>query len=197
MTLSARDQKLLGLWVVLVALGYWWLRPSSSVSLLPNSATPESVEMAEQRLAKLRDIAATAPAKQEVLKKVSDELALREQGLIRADTVPQAQAQMLTVLGELANQEAIEIRSKEMLTVEPFGDAYGLAPVRIQFESSMAQLVNILAGLAARPQLIATREFQIQASNPKQKTVRVVLTIVGVVPRELVPDKSKKGPGGL
>jgi hypothetical protein len=195
MTISARDRKLLGIWVVLLAAGYWFLRPGAAASVIPASATPESVDMAEQRLAHLRDIAATAPGKQEILKKVSDELALREQGLIRADTLPQAQAQMLAVLRELASLETIEIRSMEMAAVEPFGDVYGLAPVRVQFESSMAQLVNLMAGLAARPQLMATRDFQIQASNPKQKTVRVALTVVGVVPKELVPDKGKKGAG--
>ena len=199
MTISARDRKLLGVWVALVSIGSWfYLRPESlPSSLWPASATGETIDMAEQRLARLRDIAATAPAKQEVLKKVAGELALREQGLIRAETVQQAQAQMITVLRELVGLETLEIRSTEYAAVEPFGDGYGLAPVRVQFECRMAQLVNILAGLAARPQLMATRDFQILANNPKEKTVRVALTVVGVVPKELVPDKSKKGAAGL
>jgi hypothetical protein len=204
MTISARDQKLLGAWVVLVAVGYWFLRPGAPPVPLPTSANQESVDMAEKRLARLKDIAATAPAKQEILKQVSAELAIREQGLIRADTVQQAEAQMIAMLRELLGIEApaIEIRSMEMLPVEPFGDAvsgtgYGLAPVRLQFECRMAQLVNVLAGLASRPQLVATRDFQILASNPKEKTIRVVLTVIGVVPKELVPDKNKKGVAGL
>lgn len=199
MNISARDQKLLGAWVVLVAIGYWlFLRPESQdAPLLPASATSESVEMAEQRLGRLRDIAATAAAKQDVLKQVTAELALREQGLIRAETAQQAEAQMFAVMRELTGLEALEIRSQEYMAVEPFGDSYGLAPVRIQFECRMAQLVNILAGLAAKPQLMATRDFQILASNPKEKTVRVTLTVVGVVPKELVPDKNKKGVAGL
>jgi hypothetical protein len=158
--------------------------------------------MAEQRLARLRDIAATSPAKQEILKTVNAELATREQGLIRTETVQQAQAQMLTTLRELVGQEALELRQMELMAVEAFGDAgsgpsYGLAPVRVQFECDIAQLVNILAGLAGMPQLMATRDFHIQMSDPKQKTIRVVLTVVGVVPKELVPDKSKKGVAGL
>jgi len=198
MTMSARDQKLLGLWVLLVIAGlYWFLQPETSVAVLPASATTESVDMAEQRLHRLRDIAATAPAKQEILKKVSAELAVREKGLIRADTVPQAQAQMITILRDLMGLEvpAIEIRSQQMFAVQPFGDGYGVAPVQVQFECRMAQLVNILAGLAARPELMAAQDFQIQASNPKEKTVRVALTVIGVVPRQLVPDKGKKGAG--
>ena len=204
MTLSARDQKLLALWVALVAIGYWFLRTDSPGLPLPNSANQETVDMAEQRLARLKDIAATAPAKQGILKNVTAELAVREQGLIRAETVQQAEAQMITAMREVMGVEGIEIRLSEPLPVEPFGDAiagvsYGLAPVRFQFECRIAQLVNVLAGLAARPQLISTRDFQIQASNPKDKTIRVVLTIVGVVPKELVPDKdkNKKGVAGL
>ncbi len=206
MTLSARDQKLLGLWVVLMALGYWFLRSDGLSLPLPSSAKRETVDMAEQRLARLKDIAATAPAKQEILKKVNAELATREQSLIRAETVPQAQAQMITALREVLSLETpiLDIRSTDMLPVEPFGDAtsgvsYGITPVRFQFECRMAQLVNVLAGLAARPQLIGTRDFQILASNPKEKTVRVSLTIVGVVPKELVPakDRDKKGVAGL
>jgi hypothetical protein len=203
MTISARDQKLLGIWVLLVAVGYWYLRSDSAAVPLPASANQESVEMAE-RLARLQDIAASAPAKREILKKVSEELTVREQGLIRAETVQQAEAQMISALRELLGLEAptIEIRSMEMMPVEPFGDAvsglsYGLAPVRVQFECRMAQLVNVLAGLAAKPQLMGTRDFQIVASNPKEKTIRVALTVVGVVPKELVPDKNKKGVAGL
>lgn len=196
MTISARDQKLLAVWVVVVGAAAWYfLRPDSGpVSILPASASVESVDMAEQRLERLRNIAATAPAKQDVLKGVAAELAAREQGLIRAETVQQAQAQMLSVMRELVGLEALEIRSMEFAAVEPFGDGYGLAPVRVQFECRMAQLVNILAGLAARPELMATRDFQILASNPKEKTVRVTLSVVGVVPKSLVPEK-KKGSG--
>ena len=199
MTLSARDRKLLGLWVLMVALGlgYWFFWPANATSPVPVAATQESVDLAEQRLERLRNIASTAPGKQEVLKKVAAELASREQGLIRAATLPQAEAQMIAILRELLGVETIEIRSQEMAPVEALGDSYGLAPVRIQFECRMAQLVNVLAGLAARPELMATRDFQILASNPKEKTVRVTLTVAGVVPKELVPDKSKKGVAGF
>jgi hypothetical protein len=192
--MTARDQKLLAVWLVLAAVtGYVYLAPANTGSMLPASASAETVEMAEQRLARLKDLAAAAPSKLDILTKISAELAVREQGLIRAETVQQAQAQMLAALRELADLEAIEIRSMEMAAVEPFGDGYGLAPVRVQFECRMAQLVNVLAGLAARPELMATRGLQIQASNPKEKTVRVVLNVVGVVPKELVP--VKKGAG--
>jgi hypothetical protein len=197
MNLSPRDRKLLALWAVLVALGvgYYFFWPEDTGKSAALTATKESVELAEQRLMRLRNIAATAPARQSVLEAVSAELATREQGLLRAATVQQAQAQMIGVLRELLGQEtpALEIRSMDLLAVEPLGDDYGLTPVRVQFECRLSQLLNILAAMAARPQLITTRDLQITAGNPREKTIRVLLTVVGVVPKELVPDTARKG----
>jgi hypothetical protein len=65
----------------------------------------------------------------------------------------------------------------------------------VQFECRVEQLVNVLAAIAALPELIATRDVQITAANPKDKTVRVRLTVTGVVPKSLLPDKTKKGAG--
>jgi len=89
------------------------------------------------------------------------------------------------------------LAATEVGPVTPLGDQYGEALVSVQFECQMAQLVNILAGLETQPELISTRDFQITASNPKEKTVRVRLTVAGVVPKNLVPDRNKKGVTGF
>ncbi|MEP6961461.1 MAG: type II secretion system protein GspM [Acidobacteriota bacterium] len=176
-----------------VAFEYW---PSDTLTPAP-AATEGSVEAAEKRLAILRDIAATVPAKEEILKKVTAELATREKGLINAATAPQAQAQVVTVLRRLLNQEGVEIRNTEVGAVSPLGDRYGSAAIAVQFDCQIAQLVNVLAGLETQPELISTRDFQIRGSNPKEKTVQVRLTVAGVVPGSLVPDRNKKGVAGF
>ncbi|MEO8097530.1 MAG: type II secretion system protein GspM [Acidobacteriota bacterium] len=194
--MDARYRRLLIYLGVPLALGvayqYW---PSGSV--VPATASTDSVEVAEKRLAIMRDLAATVPAKEEVLKKVAAELAVREQGLIRAETAPQAQAQVVTALRRLMAPEGLDIRATEVGPVTPLGDQYGMALVSVQFECQVAQLVNILAGLETQPELISTRDFQITTSNPKEKTVRVRLTVAGVVAKNLVPDRSKKGVAGF
>jgi hypothetical protein len=201
MNISEQDRRALKILAVAVGaaalyLGYeFW--PASSVAT-PITATSDSVEVAEQRLARLRDIAASAPAKQDVLKKVAAELAVRESGLIRTETAQQAQAVVITKVRELLMQEAppIDLRGTELAAIEPLGDAYGLAPVSVQFECRVEQLINVLAAIATQAELITTRDVQITTANPKDKTVRVRLTLAGVVPKSLVPDKTtKKGPG--
>ncbi|MFM2123692.1 MAG: hypothetical protein RL328_143, partial [Acidobacteriota bacterium] len=175
-----------------VYVGYGYLPSTAST---PSTAAPETVDMAEQRLARLRDIAASGTAKQAILTRVAAELAQRETGLVRTDTAQQAQAQILTRVREVANAEGIELRSSEFPPLQPLGDAYGLAPTTVQFDCRVEQLINVLAALAAEPELIATRDLQIASGNPKDKVVRVRLTVSAVVPRALVPEKGKKGAG--
>jgi hypothetical protein len=76
--------------------------------------------------------------------------------------------------------------------VRPFGD-YGEVFVTVQIECGIDQLINILVGLAARPEMIASDELRVTSANAKDKTIGVQLTVTGVVPRKLIP--SKKGAG--
>jgi hypothetical protein len=170
---------------------YWQSSSSTTVAV----ASTDSVGMAEKHLAKLRDAAATVPQKQEILKQVSGDLAVRDKGIIIADTAQQAQAQIVQVLRKLGNDEnpRVDIRSQEYGEVRPLGDIYGEVFVSVQVECGIDQLVNILVGLAARPELIASNELRVTSANPKNKTIGVRLTVSGVVPRKLVP--GKKGAG--
>ena len=192
-TLEPREKKALvalgvalGLTVVVLAYEFW---PASSAVVA--DASPQSVPQMEQRLARVREIAAAAPGKQEILKKVAGDLELREKGLIRAETAQQAQAQVITILRGLGASEAppIEIRATELGAIVPFGDDYGAVNVSIQVECRIDQLINFLAALAARPELIATRDLRVIAGDPKQKTLNVRITVAGIVPKNLAPQK--------
>ena len=100
--------------------------------------------------------------------------------------------QIIRRLGDAENPP-VEIRSTEIGTVRPLGDAYGEALVSVQIECKIDQLVNILAAIPAQPELVATSDLRVMASNAKDKTVGVRLTLSGIVPRRLVPEKSKSG----
>jgi hypothetical protein len=195
MTMSPGFRRALAWTLVSGVISLIWTYWQSSSPATVAVASTDSVGMAEKHLAKLREAAATVPQKEEILKQVSGDLAVREKGIINADTAQQAQAQIVQVLRKLGHDETppVEIRSQEYGEVRKLGDIYGEVFVSVQIECGIDQLVNILVGLAARPELIASNDLRVTSANPKNKTIGVHLTVGGVVPRKLVP--GKKGAG--
>jgi Type II secretion system (T2SS), protein M subtype b len=193
MTLSPGFRRTLAWTVVsgVISLIWSYWPASSSQPAVAMAASADSVPTAEKTLAKLREAAATVPQKQEIFKRVSGDLAVREKGIIVADTAQQAQAQIMQVLRKLGHDEnpPVEIRSQEFGAVRPLGDVYGEVFVTVQIDCGIDQLVNILVGLAARPELIASNELRVTSSNAKDKMIGVRLMVSGVVPRKLVPGK--------
>jgi len=189
MTLSPFYRRMLAFSAVSLLLGL-------VVRFWPEDSTPttapvaETVALDEQRLARLRDIAATVPAKEDILRKAQAELALREHGLIVADTAAQAQAQLIQIVRSIGGAEnpAVDIRT-ESFGLRPLGDVYAEASVSLLFECRIDQLVNMLAGLAARPELVSTNDLRVTPTNSKEKTVSVRLTVSGVVARKLIPER--------
>ncbi len=59
----------------------------------------------------------------------------------------------------------------------------------VTFTCGIEQLVNLLAALANQPQILATNEIQVTGGTDKKKNVQVRLSLSGVVPRKLVPEK--------
>ncbi len=155
------------------------------------TASTDSVALTEKRLAKLRAEAAMVPGKEDILKKVSADLALREKGLIQADTLAQAQAHLIQVVRTLGQAEnpPVQIRATESFGIRPLGDSYGEASVSVQIECRIDQLVNLLAAVTAQTELISTNDIRVTAANPKEKLIGVRLTISGIVPGKLVPQK--------
>ena len=189
--LSKRDQRALAILVAALALlALRFIVGNSGPEVA--EASVDSVDMAEKKLTKLRQLAATVPAKEILLKQANSELAVREAGLIQTDTAQQAQAQLLNVIRTLGKKENIDARGGEFGPVKPLGDDYGEVSVSIAFECGIDQLVNFLAALTSEKSLLATSEVRITAANPKQKTLTVRLALSGVVPRKLVPEQ--KGP---
>jgi hypothetical protein len=194
--LSPRDRRALATLAVSVLLGliyqFW---PDSAPAPVAVSAG-ESVAQSEQRLARMRELAATVPAKEAVLQQVQAELAQREQGVIQADTAQQAQAQLIQLVRRLATAETppVEIRSTEIGPVYQLGDIYGGANVSFQFDCGIEQLVNLLSGLGSQRELVSPSDIRVTSANAKDKMVGVRLTVTGVVPGKLLPQRpGKKG----
>jgi hypothetical protein len=154
-------------------------------------ATESQLELAQKRRLRLQQMVATVPSKQDLLKKVQADIDQREKGLIVADTAAQAQAQLIQVLRQVGRQQnpPIELRGMEGGMVMPLGDAYGQVATTVGLECPVEALVNYLTDITRQPQLLATQEIRVGATNSKQKIISVRLTVAGVVPKRLVPEK--------
>ncbi len=148
----------------------------------------DNAALAQQRLARLRQIAATVPAREAVLKQTSSDLADRERGIIQADTAPQAQAALLEIARRIGKNEQIDVRGGDFGAPKAFGD-YGLVYATVTFECHVEQLVNFLADLSREPELVVPSEERITSGNPKEKTMGVRMVLAGVVAKKLVPEK--------
>jgi len=158
-------------------------------------AVYDSVPLAEKRLAKLRETMATVPGKEKIAKQAAAQLAMREKGMILADTAAQAQAQLLEIIRRVGKDDGIDVRGAEEMKVRPLADDYGEVVVAVSFTCRIDQFVNFMSDLANRPELLATSDIRVATGNPKEKTLSVRQGLSGVVPRKLVPEK--KGPALL
>lgn len=191
MNLTDRDRKALlylagALFVA--ALVYFWPDGSSTAAVVGGV---NETEVLEKRLTKARALLMQVPDKQALLKQAQSDLAVREKGLLVADTAAQAQAQLFQVLRRVGRAQGppIEVRANEIGQARAFGDDYGEVSVSVSFECGIEQLVNLLADLGAQPELLATNEIRIGQANGPQKVIPVRLSISGIVPRKLIPEK--------
>jgi hypothetical protein len=156
------------------------------------SAT-DSPELLEARLRKLRQVAATVPGRTEILKNVQAQLAARQKGIMSLTTAPQAQAHLLEVIRRVASANKIEARGGDFAAPSLLGDDYGQVAASVSFECRIEDFLNFLADLSKEPELIAPSEVHIGAANPKTKSISVRMTLAGVVPKKLVPEKKVLG----
>jgi hypothetical protein len=189
MTFTQRDRRALilfgaGLLTVLV-LRFGVYRDSQTAVV----EAKDSVPLAENRLARLRQAEIAVPAKEALFKRLAAEVALREKGVIQAPTAQQAQAHLLETIRRVGKNEGIDVRGGEFPELRALGEEYGEAAVSVNFECRIEQFVNFLAALTKEPELLASDEIRVSTANPKEKTVSVRLTLAGIVPRNLVPVK--------
>src|SRR5436190_22788760 len=116
MTLQPRDRRAVTMLGVIAVLVVIWRVMSSEDKPVTVVGATDSVPVAEKRLAKLRQTAAAVPGREKALDQVKQELAEREKGVIQAETVQQAQAQILQIVRRQLKAQAppIDMRSSEI-----------------------------------------------------------------------------------
>lgn len=189
MTFTQRDRRaliLFGAGLLTVLVLRFGVYRNSQIAVVE---AKDSVPLAENRLARLRQAEIAVPAKEALFKRLAAEVALREKGVIQAPTAQQAQAHLLETIRRVGKNEGIDVRGGEFPELRPLGEEYGEAAVSVNFECRIEQFVNFLAALTKEPELLASDEIRVSTANPKEKTVSVRLTLAGIVPRNLVPVK--------
>lgn len=197
MTLSKRDRRaLIALVVGLfgVAVLRFVFSDSPAASVVSANVSQDSTALARQRLARLRATATTVPVREAAMKQASADLAMRERGIIQADTAPQAQAALLEIVRRIGKNDMIDVRGGEFGQPKAFGD-YGLVYTAITFECHIEELVNFLADLSRAPELAVPSEERMVSANQKDKTMNVRMVMAGVVAKKLIP--VKKGLAGF
>jgi hypothetical protein len=156
-------------------------------------AATENVPAAEARLKRVREIVATVPALEQRAKQASDDLALREKGILKADTAAQAHAMIQDLLHRVGLENEIDIRGFEDQRIRPLGSDYGEATVSVRFSCSIEKLVNFLAALDKEPALFSTTEINVTGTTDAKKIIQVRLTVAGAVTKKVATEKR---PGG-
>jgi hypothetical protein len=188
-TISQRDKRALTLLAVgLVVAGLLRVLFSGDAPTAAVNSTGADPRLAQQRLARLRQVAATVPAREAVMKQTATDLADRERGILQADTAAQGQAALLEIARRIGKEEQLDVRGGDFGAPKVFGD-YGLVYAAVSFECHVEQLVNFLADLAKEPELVVPSEEHIAVSNSKEKLMSVRMVLAGVVPKKLVPEK--------
>ena len=189
MTVGTLDRKslllLLGGLAVVVVLRFGVYGDHQAAVVSP----VDNIPMAEKRLQRLRELAATVAPKEAVFKQASADLESREKGMLKADTVPQAQAVLQEVIRSVGSANGIDARGMEDWRFKPMGGDYGEVSVTVSFSCTIDQLVNFLTALANEPELLATNSIQVTGGADKAKRIQVRLSLSGVVPRKVIPEK--------
>jgi Tfp pilus assembly protein PilO len=116
-------------------------------------------------------------------RKAQTDLTALEKGLIAAESLPQAQAQLLQIVRRVARSEspALDLKGTDFGQTRAYGEHYAEVLLTVSLECQIEQLVNFLADIAAQPELLALDELHVAAGNSKTKTVMVRITVSGLV----------------
>jgi hypothetical protein len=154
-------------------------------------APAETIAQAEQRLQHVRQVAATVPGKEIVMKQAAGTVDSLEKGIFHANTEAEAKAQILEMVNNVARANGVQTRGLDESHSKPISNDYGEMTVSVSFASDIVQLVNLLAGLAGQDQILATNGIRISGGTDKKKILQVRLSVSGLVPRKLLAAEKK------
>lgn len=187
--LTQRDRRALTLLAAAAALWsivYFW--PSAETEVV---SAVQTVEQLEARVRRLRQAELSIAAREQALNKVAEALKAREKGLVQAETVAQAEAQVLQIIRRVLREQVppVDLRGSELRPPKAYGEDYGEVSVVVTMDAGIEQVINLLADLGHQNEALSTTSVQFDTANPKQKTVPVRMAVSALVPKKLLPVK--------
>jgi Tfp pilus assembly protein PilO len=160
-----------------------------------SNASGGSLDAAEQRLLLAQVKARQLPLAEAELDAAKRQLDVLEQGLLKSESAALAQAEMRQLIGDLLTAEGISMESSQFAAVQLDGEDYAQVPLNVNFQCGIEQFVNLMAAIANAPELLATRRIRITPENRATKSVRVQLTVAGLLPVARTPELKPKTAG--
>jgi Tfp pilus assembly protein PilO len=154
-----------------------------------------SIEAAEQRLLSAQVKARQLPLAEAELDAVKRQLDVLEQGLLKSESAALAQAEMRQLVGDLLAAEGISMESSQFAAPQLDGEDYAQVPLNVDFQCGIEQFVNLMTAVANAPQLLEPRRIRLTPTNDATKSVRVQLTIAGLLPAARTPELKPKAAG--
>ena len=115
-------------------------------------------------------------------------LAEIEKRLLASENAALAKAEMRQLVEDLLTAEGIAMRGSRFGNVALEGEDYAQVPLIVDFECQIEQFVNWMAAVANAPQLLSTREIQLNPGNRETKSVRVQVAVSGYLPASRTPE---------
>ncbi len=154
-----------------------------------------SVEAAEQRLMLAQAKTGRGPRVDARRESARKSLASLEQGLLTAEDAALADAEMRQLMGNLLTTEGITMRGSSFGRKTLEGEDYAQAPLIVDFDCRIEQLVNLMAAMANAPQLLTTRRMLVRPGNQETKSITVRMTVSGYLPAARTPELIKNSSG--
>jgi Tfp pilus assembly protein PilO len=192
--LNSRDRRALGLLLAALAIAALLQLDLFAPGAGPDAAAG-SVEAAEQRLLLAQVKARQLPLAEAEFDAAKRQLDVLDQGLLKSESAALAQAEMRQLVGDLLAAEGISMEASQFGTVQLDGEDYAQVPLNVNFQCGIEQFVNLMAAIANTPQLLATRRIRIAPENRATKSVRVQLTVAGLLPVARTPELKPKASG--
>jgi Tfp pilus assembly protein PilO len=137
--------------------------------------------LAQRELRRRRELLAAGNSLRNQAETLQARLAEQEGRLWTAQDTNQAGAQLQAWLVQRVAEQQLELVRSDFLPPSPVGDAYVRVPVQLELNGRVTQLIQFFGSIKQGDKAVALDELQISSGGGKEKRVRCVVVIAGLM----------------